>query len=80
MTVSGVAVVTPLTFRHTIDDPSRFPSASNVGTYLGMTPRRKQSSETDVNGRVSRWGDRLLRTYLYEAASVFMHGRESGQR
>jgi transposase len=27
----------------------------------------------DINGRVSRWGDRLLRTYLYEAASVLMH-------
>src|SRR5438128_1116122 len=66
MTVSGIGVVTALTFGHTIDDPSRFHSASNVGSYLGLTPRRKQSGETDVNGRVSRWGDRLLRTYLYE--------------
>lgn len=69
----GPGVVTALTFRHTIDDPSRFRSASNVGAYLGLTPRRKKSGETDVNGRVSRWGDRLLRTYLYEAASVLMH-------
>nr|WP_245266835.1 IS110 family transposase [Mesorhizobium sp. LNHC252B00] len=73
MTVPGVGVVTALTYRHTIDDPSRFSSASDVGAYLGLTPRRKQSGETDVNSRVSRWGDRLLRTYLYEAASVLMH-------
>lgn len=73
MTVPGVGVVTALTFRHTIDDPSRFRSANDVGAYLGLTPRRKQSGETDVNGRVSRWGDRLLRAYLYEAASVLMH-------
>ena len=73
MTVPGVGVVTALTYRHTIDDPSRFSSASDVGAYLGLTPRRKQSGETDVSGRVSRWGDRLLRTYLYEAASVLMH-------
>lgn len=73
MTVPGVGVVTALTYRHTIDDPSRFSSASDVGAYLGLTPRRKQSGETDINGRVSRWGDRLLRTYLYEAASVLMH-------
>ncbi|ESY79567.1 hypothetical protein X740_17095 [Mesorhizobium sp. LNHC221B00] len=66
-------MVTALTFRHTIDDPSRFRSAANVGAYLGLTPRRKQSGETDINGRVSRWGDRLLRTYLYEAASVLLH-------
>lgn len=41
--------------------------------YLGLTPRRKQSGETDTVGHVSRWGDRLLRTYLFEAASVLLH-------
>ena len=73
MTVPGVGVVTALTFRHTIDDPSRFKSATSVGAYLGLTPRRKQSGELDITGRISRWGDRLLRTYLFEAASVLIH-------
>jgi transposase len=73
MTVPGVGVITALTFRHTIDDPSRFRSASNVGAYLGLTPRRNQSGETDTNGKISRWGDRLLRTYLYEAATVLLY-------
>lgn len=54
-------MVTALTFCHTIDDPSRFGLAADVGAYLGLTPRRKQSGETDINGRVSRWRDRLLR-------------------
>jgi transposase len=73
MTVPGVGVVTALTFRHTIDDPSRFQSASSVGAYLGLTPRRNQSGETDTNGRISRWGDDLLRTYLFEGATVLLH-------
>jgi transposase len=73
MTVPGVGVVTALTFRHTIDDPSRFHSASSVGAYLGLTPRRHQSGETDTNGKISRWGDGLLRTYLFEAATVLLH-------
>ncbi|WP_246693100.1 MULTISPECIES: IS110 family transposase [unclassified Mesorhizobium] len=51
-----------LSIRKLIDDPSRFRSAANVGAYLGLTPRRKQSGETDINGRVSRGGDRLSRT------------------
>ena len=72
MTVPGVGVVTALTFRHTIDDPSRFRSASTVGAYLGLTPRRSQSGETDTNGKISRRGDRLLRTYLFEAATVLL--------
>ena len=73
MTVPGIGVVTALTFRHTIDDPSRFRSATSVGAYLGLTPRRKQSGELDLSGRISRWGDRLLRSYLFEAASVLIH-------
>jgi transposase len=73
MTVPGVGVVTALTFRHTIDDPTRFRSATSVGAYLGLTPRRKQSGELDLSGRISRWGDRLLRSYLFEAASVLIH-------
>ena len=73
MSVPGVGVVTALAFRHTIDDPTRFRSAESVGAYLGLTPRRKQSGEQDYNGRISKWGDRLLRTYLFEAASVLLH-------
>jgi transposase len=73
MSVPGVGVVTALAFRHTIDDPARFRSAQTVGAYLGLTPRRKQSGEQDYNGRISKWGDRLLRTYLFEAASVLLH-------
>jgi transposase len=73
MSVPGVGVVTALAFRHTIDDPTRFRSAQAVGAYLGLTPRRKQSCEQDYNGRISKWGDRLVRTYLFEAASVLLH-------
>jgi len=73
MTVPGVGVVTALTFRHTIDDPSRFHSASSVGAYLGLTPRRKQSGETDTSGRISRWGDGLMRAYLFEAATALLY-------
>lgn len=58
----GVGVVAALTFRHTIDDPSRFRSASTVGAYLGRPPRPNQSGETDTSGKISRRGDRLLRT------------------
>jgi transposase len=62
-----------LTFRHTIDDPSHFRSAFSVGAYLGLTPRRSQSGATDINGNISRWGDRLLRTYLFEAATALLY-------
>ena len=68
MTVQGVGPFTALTFRATIDRPDRFRRSRDVGAHLGLTPRRYQSGETDVQGRISRCGDELARTALYEAA------------
>ena len=68
MTVPGVGPLTALAFRATIDQPGRFRKSRDVGAHLGQTPRRYQSGETDVQGRISRCGDELARTALYEAA------------
>jgi hypothetical protein len=68
MTVPGVGPLTALAFRATIDRPDRFRKSRDVGAHLGLTPRRYQSGETDVQGRISRCGDELTRTMLYEAA------------
>jgi transposase len=75
MTVPGVGPLTALAFRATIDQPSRFRRSRDVGAHLGLTPRRYQSGETDVQGRISRCGDELARTALYEAAhSLLIRG------
>ena len=68
MSVPGVGPITALTFRATIDRPERFGSSRAVGAHLGLTPARYQSGETDIQGKVSRCGDELARTALYEAA------------
>ena len=68
MTVPGVGPLTALAFRATVDRPDRFRRSRDVGAHLGLTPRRYQSGETDVQGRISRCGDELARTALYEAA------------
>ena len=68
MTVPGVGPLTALAFRATIDQPNRFRKSRDVGAHLGLTPRRYQSGETDMQGRISRCGDELARTALYEAA------------
>jgi transposase len=75
MTVPGVGPLTALAFRATIDRPDRFRKSRDVGAHLGLTPRRYQSGETDVQGRISRCGDELARTALYEAAhSLLIRG------
>jgi transposase len=68
MTVPGVGPLTALAFRATVDQPSRFRRSRDVGAHLGLTPRRYQSGETDVQGGISRCGDELARTAPHEAA------------
>src|SRR4029450_7868108 len=68
MSVPGVGPITALTFRATIDRPDRFRRSRDVGAHLGLTPARYQSGETDISGKISRCGDELARTALYEAA------------
>src|SRR3954468_22415806 len=72
MTTPGVGVIVALTFTAAVDDPGRFRSSKAVGAHFGLTPRKYQSGETDVTGRISKIGDASVRTALYEAANVIL--------
>jgi len=71
-TVPGVGPITALTFISTIDDPTRFRRSRSVGAYIGLTPKRYASGEIDRNGKISKCGDGMLRSYLFEAAGVLL--------
>jgi transposase len=49
-----------------LDDPHRFKSSKQVGSYVGLTPRQYQSGLSDRQGRISGQGNKLLRTLLVE--------------
>jgi transposase len=81
MTVPGVGSVVALTYRTGIDAPERFAKSRDVGAHFGLTPRRYSSGQTDYDGRISRCGDAMVRTALYQAANVLLHhGRWSSLR
>jgi transposase len=72
MTIPGVGQLTALAFVAAMDEPDRFRRSRDVGAYLGLVPRRYQSGEIDYSGRISKCGDRRVRTLLYEAANVML--------
>ena len=72
MTVPGVGALVAVTFKTAVDDPGRFSSSKAVGAHFGLTPKKYQSGETDVTGGVSKVGDAMVRTALYEAANVLL--------
>lgn len=55
-----------------MDDPARFRKSSTAGTYFGLTPKKYQSGETDRDGGVSKVGDAMVRTALFEAAHIML--------
>lgn len=72
MSTPGVGVLVALTYVAAIDDPGRFKSSKAAGAHFGLTPKKYQSGETDVTGRISKIGDASVRTALYEAANVIL--------
>lgn len=72
MTAPGVGAVTALSVASAFDDASRFSRSSSAGAYLGLTPRRYESGEVSRNGHISKRGNKLTRTHLYEAANVIL--------
>jgi transposase len=71
-TAPGVGAIVALTYVNAIDDPTRFKSSKQVGPYFGLIPKRYQSGEKDVSGRISKAGDAEARALLYEAAHVIL--------
>jgi len=72
MTVPGVGALVAVTFTSAIDDPARFRRSRAVGAHFGLTPKRYQSGETDVVGGITRIGDGMVRSALYEAAHTML--------
>jgi transposase len=72
MSVPGIGALSVLAFVSAIEHPERFRQSRNVGAHLGLTPRQYQSGEVDRRGRISKCGDELVRSYLFEAAGVLL--------
>src|SRR5471030_2796230 len=65
MTIPGVGPVVALTYRATIDVPTRFRNSKAVGAVFGLTPAKYQSGESSRTGGISRCGDEMMRVMLY---------------
>ena len=72
MSAPGVGFITALTFKAAVDDPERFKQSRTVAAHFGLTPRRFQSGEIDLEGHISKCGDSDVRSALYVAANSLM--------
>lgn len=70
MSVPSIGPITALTFKTGVDVAKRFAKSKDVGAHFGLTPRAFSFGETDYQGRISKCGDDMARTALYEAAAA----------
>lgn len=73
LTIPGIGAITALAYKTGIDDPTRFRHSADVGPHLGLTPRRYASGETEYVGKISKCGDAMVRSLLFEAALALLH-------
>jgi len=72
MTVPSVGPLVAITYKSAMDDPNRIVKSKAAGALFGLTPKKYQSGEKDVTGGITRTGDEMVRTALYEAANVLL--------
>lgn len=66
--VFGVGDLTALAFQLTLDDPTRFKKSRFVAAFLGLTPGKEQSGDSDPQKHITKAGDRFVRRLLVECA------------
>ena len=72
MSIHGVGPVVALTYRTAVDVPARFRNSKAVVAAFGLTPSKYQSGEINRSGAISKCGDEMVRTMLYEAAHIVL--------
>ncbi|MDP2343821.1 MAG: IS110 family transposase [Deltaproteobacteria bacterium] len=75
MQIPGVGPITALMFTAVIGDPTRFKSAKQLRAYLGLAPREYSSGEKRAVGRISKAGDKTLRSLLVQVAHLLRRSK-----
>ena len=80
-TIPGVGPLTATALAASITDPAMFRSGRELAAFLGLVPRQSSSGGKERLGRISKMGDRYLRTLLVVgAAAVLRHAKRSQSR
>ena len=70
--IPGIGPITATALAATIADPTLFRSGREFAAFLGLVPRQSSSGGKERLGRISKMGDRYLRTLLVVGATAVL--------
>jgi transposase len=70
--IAGVGPLISLTFVLTLDDHLRFSKSRQIGAYLGLRPKQRDSGSSQPQLRITKAGDRYLRSLLIQGAQYIL--------
>ena len=73
MEIPGVGPLCALTFFAAVDDPHRFSRSSDIGSYFGLAPMLHESGMTSRKARISKMGNKSVRSLLVHAATQYIY-------
>jgi transposase len=68
--IKGIGPRSAAVFLATLGNIADFANADKLAAYVGIVPRVSQSNETDNRGRITKRGNRLLRSTLVQCTLV----------
>jgi transposase len=77
MTIPGLGPVTASAMAASIQDVSAFSGPREFAAFLGLTPKQNSSGGKERLGRISKMGNRYLRTLLVVGAHAVLYHRKT---
>lgn len=77
-TIPGIGPLTATALAASITDPTMFASGREFAAFLGLVPRQSSSGGKERLGRISKMGDRYLRSLLVVGATAVLRYAKAG--
>lgn len=74
-TAPGIGPVVSLAYVLCVEDPRRFKRSRDVGGYVGLRPRMRESGATSRKGGITHAGDAEMRRLLVQSAHAVLRSR-----
>jgi transposase len=72
MQINGIGLLSATAMRASVQSPSQFKSGRQLAAWLGITPKEYSSGNQRYLGRISKRGDKYLRTLIIHGARSVM--------